>query len=104
MPVVVLKVVALIFQGIERLVFNLPPRPARTHEPIDIPLAHPQVRYPTEVLDLVLADLSIFDDIDPYVRSRGIERHVVHKAKPVHHTRGPVLPRIIAHAPSMLSR
>jgi len=28
MAVVVLKVVALIFQRIERLIFNLPPRPA----------------------------------------------------------------------------
>src|SRR6266446_6071927 len=101
MAVVVLKVRALIFQRIERLIFNLPPRPASTHEPIDITLAHPQVRYPTEVLDLVLATLPILDDIDPYVRSRGIERYVVHKAKPMHHPRGAVMPVVIRHAPSL---
>src|SRR3989442_774862 len=80
---------------------SLPPRPASTHEPIDITLAHPQVRYPTEVLNLVLADLPILDDIDPYVRSRGIERYVVHKAKPMHHPRGAVMPVVIRHAPSL---
>src|SRR5215472_3535680 len=59
MAVVVLKVIALIFQRIERLIFNLPPRPATTHELIDVPLTHPQVRHPAEVLDHVLADLPI---------------------------------------------
>jgi hypothetical protein len=102
MTVVVLKMVALIFQRIERLIFNLPPRPATAHERIDVTFTYPQVRHPTEVLDLVLADLPILDEIDPHVRSRCIERHVVHKAKPMHHTRGAVMPLIIGHAPGFL--
>src|SRR2546428_6298066 len=67
--VVVLKVVALIFQGIERLIFNLPARPTTPHELIDVTLAYPQVCHPTKVLPLVLANLQIIDEIDPYVSS-----------------------------------
>src|SRR6266852_3829429 len=77
MAIVVLKMVALIFQRIERLIFNLPPRPATAHERIDVTFTHPQVRHPTEVLDLVLSYLPILHKIDSHVRSRGIERHVV---------------------------
>ena len=55
MPVVVLKVIALIFQCIARLVFHVPARPTIPHEVIHVALAHPQVRHPAEVLDLVSA-------------------------------------------------
>src|SRR2546426_4525110 len=103
MAVVVLKVVALIFQRIERFIFNLPPRPATAHELIDVTPAYPQVRHPTEVLHLVLADLPILDDIDPHVRSRCIERHVIDKPKPMYHTRSAVMPLIIGDAPSIFS-
>src|SRR5262249_39471227 len=78
-------------------------RPAPTHELIDVPLTHPQVRHPAEVLDHVLADLPILNEIDPHIRSRCIERYVVHKAKPMHHTRGTVMPLISGHAPDCLS-
>src|ERR671930_793685 len=101
MTVVVLKVVALIFQSIERLIFNLPARPTTPHECIDVTLAYPQVCHPAEVLDLVLANLPILDDIDPYVCSRCIERHVVHKAKPMYHPGGAVVPLIRGDAPSL---
>jgi hypothetical protein len=104
LAVVVLKGIALIFQRIERLMFNLPPRPATTHELLDVPLTHPPVRHPAAVLDHVLADLPILNEIDPHIRSRGIERYVVHKAKPMHHTRGTVMPLILGHAPGFLSR
>src|SRR5215813_3777189 len=103
MAIVVLKVVALIFQRLERLIFHLPPRPTTAHELIDVPLAHPQVRHPAEVLDHGLADLPILHEIDPHIRSRGIERYVVHKAKPMHHTRSTVMPLILGHAPGFLS-
>ena len=42
---VVLKVVALIFQGIERLIFNLPASTSTSHQAINSALAHPQVCY-----------------------------------------------------------
>ena len=77
MPVVVLKVIALIFQGIERLVFNVPACPTTPHEVIHVALAHPQVRHPAEVLDLVSAYCPVLDKIDPHVHVRGIERRVI---------------------------
>src|SRR6266851_1572641 len=73
MAVVVLKVVALIFQRIERLIFHLPPRPATAHEFIDVPRTHPYVRHPTEVLDRVLADLPILHRLK--MDSRELIRH-----------------------------
>src|SRR6266849_3569552 len=103
MAVVVLKVVALIFQRIERLIFHLPPRPATAHEFIDVPRTHPYVRHPTEVLDRVLADLPILHKIDPHVGSRGIERHVIDKAKPMRYTCGTVMPCLRGQAPGFFS-
>src|SRR5712691_567167 len=62
-----------------------------------------QVRHPTEVLDRVLADLPILHKIDPHVGSRGIERHVIDKAKPMLYTCGTVMPCIRGQAPRVLS-
>src|SRR3989442_4833558 len=55
MAVGVLTVVALIFQGIARLIFNLPPRTSTSHQAIHSALAHPQVCYPAQVLGLPIA-------------------------------------------------
>src|SRR5215468_3659784 len=103
MAIVVLKVIALIFQRIERLIFSLPPRSSTAHELIDVPLAHAQVRHPAAVLDLVRAYFPILDAMDSHGRSRGMERHLVDKAKPMHHTRGAVMPLIKGHALACLS-
>ena len=73
MPVVVLKVIALVFQRIEGFVFDLPPGSSTSHETKDVALVHPQVRHPTEVLDLVMTNFPVLDEIDPYVRVRSIE-------------------------------
>src|SRR5882724_4051170 len=84
LPVVVLEVVALIFERIERLIFDLPPCPPTTHEGIDSTLGHPQIGHPTEVLHVVAADLPILDKIDQQLRVRGIEGNLIDKAKPMH--------------------
>ena len=55
MPVVVLKVLALILQCITRLVCHFPARPTTPHAGRHVALAHPQVRHPADVLDLVSA-------------------------------------------------
>src|SRR6266446_3613398 len=99
MAIVVLKVVALVFQWIERLICNFPPRPAAAHERRDVTLAYPQVRHPTEVLDLVRANLPILKEVDPHVRSRCIERHVIDKAKAMDHPGRAVMPLIRGDAP-----
>ena len=99
MPVIVFKVVALVFQRIEGLILNLPAGSSTPHEVKDVALAHPQVRYPTEVLDLVLANLPGLDEIDAHVRVRGIERYVIDKPTAMHKTHGAVVPVVIGHAP-----
>ena len=91
MAVVVLKVVAWIFQGIECRIFNLPPSTSTSHQAINSALAHPQVCYPAKVLGLPIAYLPILNKIDPHVRVRGLERHIVDKAKPMHHPSGAVM-------------
>ncbi len=55
-------------------------------------------------MDLVLANLPILDEIDPHVRSRLIEWHVVHKTKPMDNSCGTVVPLIMGHAPSCFGR
>src|SRR5688572_9621112 len=89
------KVIALIFEGMKRLIFGLPARASPLHQFVDIAGADPQVSDPTEVLHLPWGDLPILDEVDPHVRTRGIEGHGVDKAKPVHDARGAVVPLII---------
>ncbi len=51
MSVIVFEVVALIFQRIERFIFNLPAGSSASREEKDAAPADPQVRHPTKVLD-----------------------------------------------------
>ena len=104
MPVIVLKVVALIFQRIERLIVHLPPGSSTPHEVKDIAPAHAQVGHPTEVLDFRIAHLPILDEIDPPVHVRGIERDIIDKPKAMAHPCSAVVSLIKRHAPSLLSR
>src|SRR4029453_9332816 len=97
MPVVVLKVIALVFQRIEGFVFDLPPGSSTSHEPKDVALVHPPVRHPTEVSDLVMTNFPVLDEIDPYVRVRSIEWHVIDKAKPMTDACGAIVPLISSH-------
>src|SRR4051812_4397178 len=92
MAVVVLKVIALVFQGIEGLVFNFPPGATSSHEVKDIPLGHPQVGDPAKVLALVSAHLPVLDKIDPHLRVRRIEGDIIEKAKPMDQPGGAVVP------------
>ena len=103
-PVVVLTVVALLVQRIERLIFYLPPRSTTAHELIDVPRTAPQVRHPTAVLPLVLTALPLLDAIDSHVRARGIERHVMDKAQARPKTCSTVMAFIRGPAPGVLRR
>src|SRR4030095_5544970 len=104
MAVVVLKVIALVFQGIEGLVFDFPPGSSPAHELIHVALTHADIGHPREVLGLGLAYLPVLDEIDPYVPLRGIEWHVIDKAKAMHETRRTFVPLIIGDAASLLGR
>src|SRR3982751_7111258 len=101
MAVVVLKVVALVFQWFERRVLDLPARPPTAHELVDVAPMDPQVRHPTEVLHLVLAHLPVLEEIDPPVLSRAIEWHIVDKAKPMHQTGGAIMPLVRGDRPRL---
>src|SRR3989454_6376318 len=89
-------------RGIARLMVNLPPSTSPSHQAIHSALAHPQVCSPAQVLGLPMAYLPILHNIDPHVRVRGIERHIVDQAKPMHHPSGAVMALIIRDAPSVL--
>ena len=102
MPVIVLKVVALIFQGIARLICNLPPGTSTPPQAIHIARAHPQVCYPAQVRDLPSASLPILHTIDPHVRVRGMERHIIDQAQPMPHPSGAVMACRIRDASSVL--
>src|SRR6266436_404648 len=104
MAVVMLKVIALIFQCVEGLIFYLPPRPATTHQGIDVAFAHPKVGHPTEVLYLLSANFPVLKKVHPHVRVRGVERDVIDKAKAMHETRSTVVPLIRGDASSLLGR
>jgi hypothetical protein len=64
MAVVVLKVVALVLQGIEGLVCALSPGAPAPHEVPAIPLVDSQLCDPAEVWALVVTDLPVLDDIE----------------------------------------
>src|SRR6266446_4308195 len=104
MTIVVFKMIALVFQRIERLVCNLPPCAATPHEMNNVALVHSSIRYPTEVLDLGIANLPVLDDLDAYVRMRCIEGHVIAQPKAMDKTRSAVVPLIIGHTPGVLCR
>ena len=50
----VLEVIALVFQGIKRFIFDAPACSTTLHEPVYRALVDPQVSHPTEVLDFAL--------------------------------------------------
>src|SRR5262249_5594389 len=102
MAVVVLKVIALVFQRIEGLVFDFPPGASPSHERIHVALTHTEVSDPTEVLALVLPYLPVLDKIDPHLRVRRIEGDVIEKAKPMYQPGGAVVALMIGDPSGML--
>src|SRR5262249_31550252 len=99
----VLKVIALVFQRIARLIFDLPPRLATPHEAIDIASAHAQVRHPAKVLDLGRANLPILDAMNAAGWVRRIERQVIDKAEAMEPPRSAVV-SLIRGDPSVVLR
>src|SRR6266567_2697048 len=102
MAIVVLKVIALVFQRIAGLIFDLPPGSSPSHEMIHVALTHAEIGHPAEVLDLVIAYLPVLDEMDPHVRTRRIERHVIDKAEAMDHPCGAVVTLIVGDPSSVL--
>ena len=64
MAIIVLEVVALVFQRIECLIFNAPPRSPASHDLINGPLVHTQIGDPTKVLDLASDSFPALQKVD----------------------------------------
>jgi len=97
MPIMVLQVVALLFQRLAGLVCDLPPSAPASHERIHVALTHAEVGHPAPVLDLGRTPLPILDAIDAEVGGRGIERQGIDKAKAMDESYGAVVALIMAH-------
>ena len=61
--VVMFKMISLILQGVERLIFDLPPCPSTTHDRENIQLGDGEIRYPTEMLDFVFSNFPILHKV-----------------------------------------
>ena len=78
MAVVVLELVALVFQRIERLVLDPPTTPPATNQPLHCGSADRQIRHPTETLGdtAVSTKLSMIDEVHQQVSMARVERHL----------------------------
>jgi hypothetical protein len=95
MAKIVLEVIALVFQRIERFIFDAPARPGALYEPVHRALVDPQVGDPTEVLDLTVERFPALDEIDAEIGIGCIEGHVTDKSKSMVSARCSVLTLII---------
>src|SRR5438874_140868 len=77
-----------------RLIFNFPPGSPPSHQLVDVVLRHSKVRYPAEMLDVVLVHLPVLNEIHSHVGARLIEWHVIDKAKLMCNACGAVMPLI----------
>src|SRR5713101_7197529 len=104
MTKIMLEVVALVFQRIERLILDAAPRSPAPHELIHGAFGHAEVGDPAKVLNLVPVPLPALQEVDPEVHIGLIERHITDKPKPMAQTCLGVIPIIIGDAPSLLGR
>src|SRR5215475_10386617 len=86
MPIVMLEVIALVFERIDRLIFDPPPRSPASHNLIHRAFGHAEVGDPTEVLDLAMDGFPALQKVDPEVGIGCIEWYVTHKTKVLVHT------------------
>jgi hypothetical protein len=102
MTKIVLEMVPVVFQRIERFVFDAPARPSSLHEAIHCGLVDPQVGDPAEVLDFTLERFPALDEIDPHSGVGCIEGHVTGKAKAMVSARFTIFTFIIGDPSSLL--
>ena len=81
MAKVMVKVIALILQGIEGLIFDFPARPAAAHQVKGIILGDCKIANPGEMLVFVSFDFPVFQKVDPHIWVRLVEGRIIEKAK-----------------------
>src|SRR5260370_25092717 len=96
---VVLEVIALVFQRVERFIVHAPAGSRPLHDSVNRALVDPQVRDPTAMLDFPLHLLPALDAVDPQGGIGGMERHVTDKTKPMLHALLSLMTLIRGHAP-----
>ena len=104
MTIVVVEVIPLIFQRIERLIFDLPPRSTPSHQLVDVRLVHAKVGHPAKMLHAVLTDFPVLDEVDADIVTRFVERHIIDKPKAMSNPCGTVVPLIMTHPSGVLRR
>ena len=104
MTKMVLEVVPLVFQRVERLIFNPPAGPTTPHDLVHRAFGHPQVAHPTEMLHLVAVPLPVLQKVHPNVGIGLIERQVTGEAKAMAQPALGILAIIIAYLARFLSR
>ena len=85
MSEVVLKMIALVLQGVEGLILHFPTRPTTAHDLKDIGGGHGKVSDPTEMLCLARFDFPVLDEIDQQVWVSFIQGRLVDETKAMHH-------------------
>src|SRR5215831_16694061 len=99
---IVLEVVALIFQCIERLVFDAPTGSGPLHEPVNRALVQPQVGDPAEVLGFAFGRFPALYEVDAQCGVGGIEGPITDKAKAMVDALFGVVTLVIGDAASLL--
>ena len=83
MTEVMLKLIALILEGIEGLIFDFPARPTTAHDVIAVVTGEGEVSNPGEILFSCRRDFPVFEEVDQQVRVGGIEGNLVDEMKAV---------------------
>jgi hypothetical protein len=104
MTIIVLAMVPLVFQGVERLIFHAPPRSPTPHELIDRAFLDAEVGDPAQVLDLVPVPLPALQEVDPKVHIGLIERQIIDKPTQMAQPCLGVISIVIRDASSVLGR
>src|SRR5918992_831179 len=104
MTKIVLKLVALVFQRVERLIFNAPAGSTTPHDLVHRAFGQAKVSYPTEMLHFVAVPLPALQKVDPHIGVGLIERQVTGKAKAMAQTTLGIIAIIIAYLARLLSR
>ncbi len=81
MAVVVFKMIALVLEGIEGLIFNLPAGATAPHQLKDIGCRDREIGDPAKMLDFVPVNFPIFNEVDQQVRVRGVQRDLIDEPK-----------------------
>ena len=104
MAKIVFEVVPLVFQCIERLIFNAPAGSTTPHDLVHGAFGEAQVGHPTEMLYLVAVPLPALQKVDPTVGIGLIERQVTDEAKAMAQPALGIIAIVIAHLARLLSR